>query len=84
MKMPDIKDLKPKAEKKSAISKEFAIGLLAVVIGGYNLLASLGVIGVFVEVPQIIGNILLVLAGLFLWITAYKVSRYKYHTSRIF
>ena len=69
---------------KSTISKEFFIGFLAIIIGGYNLLTSLGVIKVFVEIPQIIGNILLVLAGLFLWVTALKVSRYKYHTSRIF
>lgn len=69
---------------KSTISKEFSIGFLAILIGGYNMLTFFEVINVFVEIPQIIGSILLVLAGLFLWITAYKVTRYKYHTSRIF
>ena len=81
MKIPRSK-IKP--EKRSAISKEFFIGLLAIILGGYNLLTAMGVISVFVEIPQIIANIVLVLAGLFLWVTAYKVSRYKYHTRRIF
>jgi len=70
--------------KKSSISAEFFVGLLAVVVGGYNLLASFDMITRFVEVPQMIGNILMVLAGFFLWITAYKLGRYKYHTKNIF
>ncbi len=70
--------------RKSAISKEFLIGFLAIVLGVYNILVTLGFVSGYVKVPQIIANILLVLAGFFLWITAYKVSRYKYHTSRIF
>lgn len=69
--------------KKSLINKEFLIGLLAIVLGGYNLLATFGVVSVFVEVPQIIANVLLILAGLFLWVTAYKLSRYKHHSSHI-
>lgn len=81
MKIPASKKV---SDRKSTISKEFLIGFLAIVLGGYNLLTTLGVISVFVETPQIIANILLVLAGFFLWITAYKVSRYKYHTRRIF
>lgn len=80
MKIPDVKA----KSKASVISMEFFIGLLAVVIGGYNLLTSFGVIDVFVEVPQMMGNIMMVLAGLFLWLTAYKLSRYKYHTKNIF
>jgi len=80
MKVPGVKT---KSDKKS-ISMEFLVGLLAIVIGGYNLLASFDVITRFVEVPQLMGNILMVLAGLFLWITAYKLSRYKYHTKNIF
>lgn len=71
-------------KRKGVVTKEFLIGLLAIVLGAYNLLASAGYVTQFVEVPQIIASILLVLAGLFLWITAYKVSRYKYHTSRLF
>ena len=80
----EIPASKKVSSRKSTISKEFLIGFLAVVLGGYNLLTTFGVISVFVETPQIIANILLVLAGFFLWITAYKVSRYKYHTRRIF
>ncbi len=80
MKIPNVNT---KSDKKS-ISMEFLIGLVAIVIGGYNLLASFGVIDVFVEVPQMAGNIMMVLAGLFLWLTAYKLSRYKYHTKNIF
>ena len=80
MKIPDTKV----KSKQSAISAEFFVGLLAIMVGGYNLLASFDVVTKFVEVPQMIGNILMVLAGLFLWITAYKLSRYKYHTKNIF
>ena len=80
MKIPRSKKI---SSKKKTISKEFLTGLLAIILGGYNLLTAFGVISVFVEVPQIIANILLVFAGLFLWVTAYKLSRYKYHSSRI-
>ena len=80
MKIPTSK---PKS-KGSGVNKEFLTGLLAILLGAYNLLTFFGVIKVFVEVPQVVASIVLVLAGLFLWITAYKVSRYKYHTSRIF
>lgn len=70
--------------KTSAISAEFVIGLLAIAIGVYNLLATYGVISWNIAVPQLIGNILLVLAGLFLWLTAYKLGRHKYHSRHMF
>jgi hypothetical protein len=70
--------------EKNTIAKEFFIGLFAVALGVYNLLASFGVITTFVNIPQIIGNILLVLAGLLLWITAFKLYRHRYHTNRLF
>ena len=77
---------KPKREKetKKIISKEFFIGLLAIVLGAYNLLSMFEVIDVDVTIPQLVANILLVLAGLFLWITAYRLSRHKYHSKRLF
>ncbi len=81
MKIPTSKKV---SGRKSTISMEFLIGFLAIVLGVYNILVTLGFVSGYVKVPQIIANILLVLAGLFLWITAYKVSRYKYHTRRIF
>ena len=77
------KEKKPK-ERKSIMSKEFFVGLLAVVLGLYNILAFIGTVSWGVEIPQLIGSIVLVLAGLLLWWTAYKLSRYKYHTSRLF
>jgi len=83
MKIPGSKK-KMSGRKKSIITKEFLIGFLAILLGAYNILAILGYISWYVKVPQLIANILLVLAGLFLWITAYKLSRYKYHTSRLF
>ncbi|HEC96359.1 MAG TPA: hypothetical protein ENI59_01620 [Euryarchaeota archaeon] len=72
------------SDKRSVITKEFLIGLLAISLGAYNILATLGYISWYIKVPQLIANILLVLAGLFLWLTAYKLSRYKYHTKRLF
>ncbi|KYK26033.1 hypothetical protein AYK26_01135 [Euryarchaeota archaeon SM23-78] len=75
---------KVKSSRKSLITKEFLTGLLALALGVYNLLAHFGYITKFVEVPQLIGNILLVLAGLFLWITAFRLSRFRYHSRRLF
>ena len=75
---------KLKKETRNIISKEFFIGLLAVMLGVYNLLSMFEVIDVDVTIPQLVANILLVLAGLFLWITAYRLSRHKYHTKHLF
>jgi hypothetical protein len=67
----------------SLITKEFLIGLLSIGLGAYNLLAKYGYVSWGIEIPQLVGNILLVLAGLFLWITAFRLSRYKYHTRHL-
>ena len=77
---------KPTIEKKTKniVSKEFFIGLLAIVLGGYNLFSMFGFINVDVTIPQVVANILLVLAGLFLWITAYRLTRHKYHSKHLF
>nr|MCK4929544.1 hypothetical protein [Nanoarchaeota archaeon] len=80
MKIPASKKV---PDRKKAISKEFLIGFLAIVLGVYNILVTSGFISGYVKVPQIIANILLVLAGLFLWVTAYKLSRYKHHSSHL-
>ena len=82
MKTPGIK-------KKSGTgaSHEFWIGFLAILLGAFNLLTTFGVINLVADIPQvvhIVGNILLVIAGLFLWITAYKLGRFKYHTKSLF
>ncbi len=76
----------PKIEKdtKNIISKEFFIGLLAIILGTYNLLSMFGFINVDVTIPQVVANILLVLAGLFLWITAFRLTRHKYHSKHLF
>lgn len=73
-----------KKDNSNTTLKEFLIGLFAIALGGYNLLTSFGIINFFVHVPQIVGNIILVLAGLLLWITAFKLYRHKYHTNRLF
>jgi hypothetical protein len=70
--------------EKNTIAKEFFIGLLAISLGAYNLLASFGIVTSFVDIPQIVGNLLLLFAGLLLWITAFKLYRHKYHTNRLF
>ena len=76
------------AKKPSAgggIAKEFIIGLLAVVWGGYNLLTSLNLIPTYFDTSgiQIVGNIILVLAGFVLWATAYRLWRVRWHTRGI-
>jgi hypothetical protein len=67
------------------IAKEFFIGLLAVMWGGYNLLTALKIIPTYFDTSgiQIVGNIILVLAGFVLWSTAYKLWRVKWHTRGI-
>jgi len=69
-------------KRKGVITKEFIVGLIAIALGGYNLAANLGYIQKYVEIPQIVGNIILVIAGLILWVTAYKLWRYRWHASR--
>jgi membrane protein DedA with SNARE-associated domain len=74
---------KKTSEGKGIITKEVLIGLLAIIWGGYNLLLTFNVSGIpniDTSKIQIIGNILLVLAGLLLWLTAYKLWRVKWHT----
>ena len=73
-----------KGPRKSTVFKEFLLGLIAIALGVYNILANFGIISTSVTVPQLIGNIVLVLTGLILWVTAYKLARHKYHTSRLF
>jgi len=70
----------------SGIAKETLIGLIAVVWGGYNLLTELNVIPRYVDTSgiQIVGNIMLIIAGLLLWSTAYRLWRYKFHTRGLF
>ncbi|MBN2051991.1 hypothetical protein JW756_00635 [Candidatus Woesearchaeota archaeon] len=69
-------------KRRGVVTKEFIVGLLSIALGGYNLAANFGYIQKFVEIPQIVGNIILVIAGLILWATAYKLWRYKWHASR--
>ena len=68
------------------VAKEFLIGFLAVLWGGYNLLTQFDVIPSYVNTSniQIVGNIILVLAGLLLWLSAYKLWRYRWHSRSIF
>jgi hypothetical protein len=70
----------------AGVAKETIIGLLAIVWGGYNLLTKLNVIPQYVDTSgiQIVGNIILILAGFLLWITAYKLWRYRFHTRGLF
>ena len=71
-------------QRRSIITKEFLTGLVAIILGGYNLLPYFGVNLPHYEPPKIIANVVLVLAGVFLWFAAYKLWRYKWHSSRIF
>ncbi len=70
--------------KNSLITKEFLVGFLAIALGGYNLLPYFGVNLPSFEPPKIVANIVLVIAGLILWITAYKLWRFRWHSRGLF
>ncbi|MBN1793165.1 hypothetical protein JW826_05785 [Candidatus Woesearchaeota archaeon] len=69
---------------KETIAKEIFFGVLAIGLGAYNLLSQFGVLNWGFEIPQLIGNILLVVVGFTLWATAFKLWRYKFHTRGLF
>ncbi|MBU1198250.1 MAG: hypothetical protein KKF46_01405 [Nanoarchaeota archaeon] len=80
--MANPSSIGPKPKGKSMITKEVIIGIVSLALGAYNLLANFDYIPKYVgEVPQIVGNVLLILAGFFLLITAYRLARYKFHAS---
>ena len=68
----------------SIISLEFIVGLIAISLGTYNLLSMFGVITYDITLPQATANTILIIAGLFLWLTAYRLSRHKYYSKRLF
>ncbi len=72
------------AKRKGIVTKEFFVGMLAIALGGFNLASQFGLIQISIQIPQIIANIILVIAGLILWMTAYKLWKYRWHSSRIF
>ena len=69
---------------RKIISLEFIVGLIAISLGTYNILSMFGVITYDITLPQATANTLLVIAGLFLWLTAYRLSRHKYYSKRLF
>ena len=69
---------------RKIISLEFIVGLIAISLGTYNLLSMFGVITYDLILPQATANTFLVIAGLFLWLTAYRLSRHKYYSKRAF
>ena len=69
---------------RKIISLEFIVGLIAISLGTYNLLSMFGVITYDLILPQATANTFLVIAGLFLWLTAYRLSRHKYYSKRLF
>lgn len=69
---------------KSIIGKEVVIGVLSMALGGYNLLYGFGFVKWEIQSPQIVGNVLLVLGGIFLIIQAYKLIRHSYHIKSLF
>jgi uncharacterized integral membrane protein len=80
--------MKPKGhssgKKGGLIAKEFLVGLLSIGLGAYNLLVEFNVLPWNYELPQVIANILLIIAGLFVWGIAYKLWRHRYHQSQFF
>jgi hypothetical protein len=69
---------------RTLVTKEFFVGLLAIALGGYNLLPYFGVNLPPFEPPKIVANIVLVIAGLILWVTAYKLWRFRWHSRGLF
>ena len=68
---------------RKIISLEFIVGLVAIALGTYNLLSMFGIIKYNITLPQATANTLLIIAGLFLWLTAYRLSRHKYYSKRL-
>jgi|TARA_B100002003_G_C14002847_1_gene484081 hypothetical protein len=75
---------KVKSEKGFSIPLNFVIGLIAIALGGYNLLSMYGKISWGIKVSQTTANIILVIVGLSLWVTGYRLSRHRYHSKQIF
>tara|TARA_Y100000310_G_scaffold345817_1_gene470428 strand:+ start:9719 stop:9964 length:246 start_codon:yes stop_codon:yes gene_type:complete len=75
---------KVKGERGLSIPLNFLIGLIAITLGSYNLLSMAGMIPWKITIPQTTGNIILILVGLSLWVTAFKLSRHKFHSRQIF
>lgn len=75
-------------KQKGIVTKEFLVGMLAIILGGFNLATRFNLISISNPIPtdisQMIANLILVIAGLILWMTAYKLWRYRWHSSRIF
>jgi hypothetical protein len=63
---------------KSVVGKEVIVGILCLGLGGYNLANHFGYISLNFQAPQLAGNILLTLAGIFLLIQAYKLFKHDY------
>lgn len=72
------------SKEKSIIGKEVVIGILSIALGGYNLMYGFGFIEWKIQSPQIVGNVLLVLGGIFLIIQAYRLIRHSYHIKSLF
>ena len=66
------------------ISLEFIVGLIAIALGAYNLLSMFGIITYDITLPQATANTILIISGLFLWLTAYRLWRHKYYSKRLF
>ncbi|MBU1201111.1 MAG: hypothetical protein KJ583_02900 [Nanoarchaeota archaeon] len=77
-----MKENMTERRKMALLGKEVIVGVLCLGFGGYSLLAQYGVIRQAFELPQMIANILLTLAGLFLLLQAFKLTRYEYRRSR--
>ncbi len=67
----------------SGIAKELLFGLIAIGLGGYNLLNEFLWKFSF-KTPEILGSVLLILVGFVLLVTAFKLWRYKWHSRRLF
>ena len=71
-----------KEKGKAIIGKEVVIGIVSMILGGYNILNDLGYLSYNINAPQVVGNVLLLLGGMFLLTQAYKLARHEYHTRR--
>ncbi len=70
--------------QKRKISLEFLVGLIAIALGTYNLLLIFNIIDFNVILPQTTANVILIIVGIFLWITAFRLARHKYHSRSLF
>ena len=72
--------------KNALVNRLFDHYLLVVILFYILMVFMYGIINynIPITIPQATANTILIIAGLFLWLTAYRLSRHKYYSKRLF